>query len=89
MAKLKLKPSNSDMPRSETFLKETDINQLADSFYQSEFLQQFGNSYGRKIARAMALSLISSQYLDMLMFESQELEYELDFYDLETSPTIN
>ena len=88
MTKIKLKLDTPDLPRSETYLKETDINQLADSFYRTEFLTQFGQKQGRKIARAMAASLVTSQYLDLLMFETQENDYEL-FYDLEISETIH
>ncbi len=47
MTKIKLKLDTPDLPRSETYLKETDINQLADSFYRTEFLTQFGPKQGR------------------------------------------
>ena len=88
MDKHKIKPLNPDLPRSENFLKETDINQLADNFFQSEFLTQFGREQGRKIARAKAISMVASQYLDMVMFETTETEYEF-YYDHEISTTIH
>tara|TARA_R100000353_G_C6502540_1_gene194544 strand:- start:699 stop:968 length:270 start_codon:yes stop_codon:yes gene_type:complete len=89
MAKQKSKPTISRMPNSETFLKETDIDQLADTFFRSETLNKFGREQGRKIAKAMALSLVTSQYLDMLMLETTEPELELELYELEISPTLH
>jgi len=37
----------------------------------------------------MALSLVTSQYLDMLMLETTEPELELELYELEISPTLH
>ena len=61
---------------------------LIKNFFQSEFLTQFGREQGRKIARAMAVSMISQTYVEMLMFETNETEYEF-FYEHEASTTIH